>query len=121
MYILKAFELATLINTNSYLDILKGSEESLILEEFQNFLVYAYSLEQQGYIYFYMLSSLILTVILLAVAFILSSKDTHFEKISPYECGFEPFGDAHSIFNIQFFIVGILFMLFDLELAFLFP
>lgn len=44
-----------------------------------------------------------------------------FEKGSPYECGFEPFeGDAHSVFNIQYIIVGILFMLFDLELAYLF-
>jgi NADH-quinone oxidoreductase subunit A len=51
----------------------------------------------------------------------LSPKSLSFEKGSPYECGFEPFGgDAHSVFNIQYFIVGILFMLFDLELAYLF-
>jgi NADH-quinone oxidoreductase subunit A len=55
------------------------------------------------------------------VGFSLSPKEVTFEKTSSYECGFEPFGDAHSIFNIQFFVVGILFMLFDLELAYLFP
>jgi NADH:ubiquinone oxidoreductase subunit 3 (subunit A) len=44
-----------------------------------------------------------------------------FEKGSPYECGFEPFGsDSHSVFNVQYFVVGILFMIFDLELAYLF-
>jgi len=38
-----------------------------------------------------------------------------------YECGFEPFGDTREIFNVQFYIVAILFMLFDLEVSFFFP
>jgi NADH-quinone oxidoreductase subunit A len=68
-----------------------------------------------------MIICLLLTSILFIVAFVLSPKSMTFEKGSPYECGFEPFGgDAHSIFNIQYFVVGILFMLFDLELAYLF-
>jgi NADH-quinone oxidoreductase subunit A len=60
-------------------------------------------------------------MVLFFLAFFLSPKETTFEKVSPYECGFEPFGDGTLIFNIQFFIVGILFMIFDLELAYLFP
>jgi NADH-quinone oxidoreductase subunit A len=68
-----------------------------------------------------MFGSFILCCILFLLAIILSPKEVTFEKNSPYECGFEPFGDGHSIFNIQFFIVGILFMIFDLELAYLFP
>jgi NADH:ubiquinone oxidoreductase subunit 3 (subunit A) len=68
-----------------------------------------------------MLVSLILSLVLFSIAFILSPKEIFFEKNSAYECGFEPFGTTHSIFNIQFFVVGILFMIFDLELAFLFP
>jgi NADH:ubiquinone oxidoreductase subunit 3 (subunit A) len=68
-----------------------------------------------------MTACLLLTTTLFLVSFILSPKSLSFEKGSPYECGFEPFGgDAHSVFNIQYFIVGILFMLFDLELAYLF-
>jgi NADH-quinone oxidoreductase subunit A len=55
------------------------------------------------------------------VAFLVSDKNSSFEKLSPYECGFEPFSDSHSVFNVQFFIVGILFMVFDLELVFIFP
>lgn len=43
------------------------------------------------------------------------------EKISPYECGFEPYGDARQRFDISFYIVGILFIIFDLEVVFLFP
>jgi NADH:ubiquinone oxidoreductase subunit 3 (subunit A) len=58
---------------------------------------------------------------LFLIAFFLSPKELSFEKLSSYECGFEPFKLAHSIFNIQFFVVGILFMIFDLELAYIFP
>lgn len=43
------------------------------------------------------------------------------EKLSPYECGFEAFGDARRQFDVRFYLVAILFIIFDLEVAFLFP
>ena len=43
------------------------------------------------------------------------------EKLSPYECGFEPFEDARGRFDVRFYLVAILFIIFDLEVAFLFP
>ena len=43
------------------------------------------------------------------------------EKLSQYECGFEPFDDARTKFDIRFYLVAILFIIFDLEVAFLFP
>lgn len=43
------------------------------------------------------------------------------EKLSQYECGFEAFGDARSKFDVRFYLVSILFIIFDLEVAFLFP
>ena len=43
------------------------------------------------------------------------------EKLSPYECGFEPFDDARRKFDVRFYLVAILFIIFDLEVAFLFP
>lgn len=43
------------------------------------------------------------------------------QKLSSYECGFEPFSDARSKFNVRFYLVAILFIIFDLEIAFLFP
>lgn len=43
------------------------------------------------------------------------------EKLSPYECGFAPFGDARVPFDVRFYLVAILFIIFDLETAFLFP
>lgn len=43
------------------------------------------------------------------------------EKLSPYECGFQPFGDAREVFDIRFYLVAILFIIFDLEIAFMMP
>lgn len=43
------------------------------------------------------------------------------QKLSPYECGFEAFGDARMQFDVRYYLVAILFILFDLEIAFLFP
>ena len=43
------------------------------------------------------------------------------EKLSPYECGFEPFDDARTKFDIRFYLVSLLFIIFDLEVTFLFP
>ena len=43
------------------------------------------------------------------------------EKVSAYECGFEPFDDARSKFDVRFYLVALLFIIFDLEVAFLFP
>ena len=43
------------------------------------------------------------------------------EKLSAYECGFEPFNDSRMEFDVRFYLVAILFIIFDLEIAFLFP
>ncbi|KJV68700.1 NADH-quinone oxidoreductase subunit A [Candidatus Neoehrlichia procyonis] len=51
----------------------------------------------------------------------LASSSFTFEKLSPYECGFNPAGSSRKIFNVRFYLVAILFVIFDLEVAFLFP
>ena len=53
--------------------------------------------------------------------FILSPKNPDPEKLSAYECGFEPFQDSRMEFDVRFYLVAILFIIFDLEVAFLFP
>jgi len=65
--------------------------------------------------------SIVLSGILLTLSFLLAPNLANFEKSSSYECGFEPFGDGHNSFNLQFYIVGILFIIFDLEIAFMIP
>jgi NADH-quinone oxidoreductase subunit A len=57
----------------------------------------------------------------LLAGFILGPRRPNSEKRSPYECGFEPFEDAHMKFDVRYYLVAILFIIFDLEIAFLFP
>ena len=53
--------------------------------------------------------------------FLFSPKNPDHEKLSAYECGFEPYSDSRMEFDIRFYLVAILFIIFDLEIAFLFP
>lgn len=63
-----------------------------------------------------------LGLVLLALSFLLSKERTlDSEKLSAYECGFDPFEDCRSEFNIHFYLIGILFIVFDLEVVLLFP
>ncbi len=57
----------------------------------------------------------------IAIGFLLGEHRPDREKNSPYECGFEPFEDSRMKFDVRFYLVAILFIIFDLEIAFLFP
>jgi NADH-quinone oxidoreductase subunit A len=63
---------------------------------------------------------LILSVLILA-SFILSQSTRNLEKLSAYECGLEPLGNARLQIKIVYYIIGILYLLFDLEVIFLYP
>ena len=65
--------------------------------------------------------SAIIVVALLVAPFLLAYKSPDPEKLSAYECGFNAFDDARMKFDIRFYLVAILFIIFDLEVAFLFP
>jgi NADH-quinone oxidoreductase subunit A len=58
---------------------------------------------------------------LLAAGSLIGPNKPDAQKLSPYECGFEAFGDARMMFDVRYYLVAILFILFDLEIAFLFP
>ena len=62
-----------------------------------------------------------LSCIMILAPFLLAKLKPDAEKLSPYECGFEPFDDARGQFDVRFYLVAILFIIFDLEVAFLFP
>ncbi len=69
----------------------------------------------------FLLVSLGLSAGFILVNFIFSPKKPDPEKLSAYECGFEPFNDSRMEFDVRFYLVAILFIIFDLEIAFLFP
>ena len=69
----------------------------------------------------FLIISIIFSIVALSLSFILSPKKPSDEKLSPYECGFEPFDDARTKFDIRFYLVALLFIIFDLEVTFLFP
>ena len=71
-------------------------------------------------LFFVILSSLLGLVIYFSSYFI-SSQLGNYEKLTTYECGFDPFEDARNTFDIRFYRVGILFLIFDLEISFIFP
>ncbi len=62
-----------------------------------------------------------MAVAAVAASYIIARQRPDSEKISAYECGFEAFDDARSQFDVRFYLVAILFIIFDLEIAFLFP
>ena len=62
-----------------------------------------------------------LSVGFIVLNFIFSPKNPDPEKLSAYECGFEAFSDSRIEFDVRFYLVAILFIIFDLEIAFLFP
>nr|WRK21542.1 NADH dehydrogenase subunit 3 [Echinometra mathaei] len=70
---------------------------------------------------FLFLITMAIAVILALAAHILPSRNSDGEKNSPYECGFDPLNSARLPFSFRFFLVAILFLLFDLEIALIFP
>ena len=75
--------------------------------------------------YVYVLSFLLISFLISLCLFIVSVSGVYQrpekEKMSVYECGFNPFNDARNKFEVKYYIVGILFIIFDLEISYLFP
>ena len=69
----------------------------------------------------FLIIALGLSCFFIILNYLLSPKNPDPEKLSAYECGFEPFNDSRMEFDVRFYLVAILFIIFDLEIAFLFP
>ena len=78
-------------------------------------------LEQYFPILLFILFGLVLGGMMLGVGRLVSPNRPDPEKLSPYECGFEAFEDSRTKFDVRYYLVAILFIIFDLEIAFLFP
>lgn len=72
------------------------------------------------FFWFFFTVSLVIGIILILI-YLINIPTNDYEKHSAYECGFIPFGDARNFFNLHFYVVGLLFLVFDLEIVFLIP
>ena len=69
----------------------------------------------------FLIMAIALSVGFILINYLASPRNPDPEKLSAYECGFEPFSDSRMEFDVRFYLVAILFIIFDLEIAFLFP
>ena len=68
-----------------------------------------------------LLFSFLLSTIIFSLSFLLVKQKDDIEKLTAYECGFNPYDDARKIFDIKFYLTALLFIIFDLEAVYLFP
>lgn len=69
----------------------------------------------------FIIFSIGLATLIVVVNYVLAPKALYGDKVSAYECGFDPYGSPRNLFDIHFYLVSILFIIFDLEITFLFP
>nr|YP_010164470.1 Nad3 [Polyopes lancifolius]QRM91065.1 Nad3 [Polyopes lancifolius]WOL37372.1 NADH dehydrogenase subunit 3 [Polyopes affinis] len=77
--------------------------------------------QEYSIILIFLLFSLILSSLIFILSYFIIPQKADQEKVSAYECGFNPFDDARATFDVRFYLVAILFLIFDLEISFLFP
>ena len=73
------------------------------------------------FIFLFFFLSLFISILIFFLSYLVILQKSDQEKVSAYECGFNPFDDARTTFDIRFYLVAILFLIFDLEISFLFP
>jgi len=83
--------------------------------------IYNYIYSQYLPIFIFIIISGIFAIILLIISYFVSTQIKYGEKLSAYECGFDPFGDARLVLDVRYYLVAILFIIFDLEIIFIFP
>ena len=69
----------------------------------------------------FLVIAVVLALVIVLLSYLLSVQNPETEKLSVYECGFEPYEDARNIFDVKFYLVAILFIIFDIETMFLLP
>ena len=89
-------------------EIMLFLENSLVRKEYLILLVF-------------LIFAILLTVLIIGASFLLAKQNPEAEKLSAYECGFEPYEDARHTFDVKFCVIAILFMIFDIEVMFLIP
>ena len=102
------FFIKSFINSNSYLEQFDILKSSAVKEEYLS-------------IFIYLCFATFLGLLIISLSYLLVTQSPETEKLSTYECGFDPYGDTREQFNIRFYIIAILFVLFDIEIIFMLP
>jgi len=102
------FFIKSFIDSNSYLEQFDILKSSAVKEEYLS-------------IFVYLCFATFLGLLIISLSYFLVTQSPETEKLSTYECGFDPYGDTREQFNIRFYIIAILFVLFDIEIIFLLP
>ena len=102
------FFVKTFLNSNEYLETFNLLNSSYVREEYLG-------------IFVYLCFAIFLALLIVVLSYFLVTQSPETEKLSTYECGFEAYGDTRSQFNVRFYIIAILFILFDIEIIFLAP
>jgi NADH-quinone oxidoreductase subunit A len=93
---------------NHSTDIMLFLDNSLVKKEYSILLIF-------------LVFAIILTVLIIGASYLLARQNPDAEKLSAYECGFEPYEDTRHVFDIKFCVIAILFLIFDIEIMFLIP
>jgi NADH:ubiquinone oxidoreductase subunit 3 (subunit A) len=72
-------------------------------------------------IFIFLIFSLFLSILIFNLSFLLIQQKYDLEKLTAYECGFNPYDDARKVFDVKLYLIAILFIIFDLEAVFVFP
>ena len=72
-------------------------------------------------IFIFLIFSLLISILIFSLSFLLIKQKDDLEKLTAYECGFNPYDDARKVFDIKFYLISILFIIFDLEAVYIFP
>lgn len=102
------FFIKSFISSNSYLEQFNVLKSSAVKEEYLSILIYLFFATFLG-------------ILIISLSYFLVTQSPETEKLSTYECGFDPYGDTRDQFNIRFYIIAILFVLFDIEIIFMLP
>ena len=100
------FFIKSFIDSNSYLEQFNILKSSAVKEEYFS-------------LFIYLCFATFLGLLIISLSYLLVTQSPETEKLSTYECGFDPYGDTREQFNIRFYIIAILFVLFDIEIIFL--
>lgn len=112
----------------AYNERVSGSSPLLLKMNFSNLAdVYFFQLHESLFrseyssILLFILVAIVLSVVIVSFSYLLAVQNPESEKLSTYECGFEPYEDARHRFDVKFYLVAILFIVFDIETMFLLP